>query len=66
MLTDEPSVLIAVSPDGPVNIYRMKNVAIASIFLCIILTVGHDKPFCTKAITIIDNVKTALGDTDNR
>ena len=25
---------------------------------------GHDKPFCTKAITIIDNFKKALGDTD--
>ena len=25
---------------------------------------GHDKPFCTKAITIIDNFKNALGDTD--
>ena len=27
---------------------------------------GHNKPFCTKAITIIDNFKKALGDTDNR
>ena len=27
---------------------------------------GLDKPFCTKAITIIDNVKKALGDTHNR
>ena len=27
---------------------------------------GHDKSFCTKAITIIDNFKNALGDTDNR
>ena len=27
---------------------------------------GHDKPFCIKAITIIDNFKKALGDTDNR
>ena len=27
---------------------------------------GHDKPFCTEAITIIDNFKKALGDTDNR
>ena len=27
---------------------------------------GHDKPFCSKAITIIDNFKKALGDTDNR
>ena len=27
---------------------------------------GHDKPFCTKAITIIDNFKKAQGDTDNR
>ena len=26
---------------------------------------GHDKPFCAKAITIIDNSKKALGDTDN-
>ena len=25
---------------------------------------GHDKLFCTKAITIIDNFKKALGDTD--
>ena len=25
---------------------------------------GHDKPFCTKSITIIDNFKNALGDTD--
>ena len=25
---------------------------------------GHDKPFCTKAITIIDNFKEALGDTN--
>ena len=25
---------------------------------------GHDKPFCTKAITISDNFKKALGDTD--
>ena len=25
---------------------------------------GHHKPFCTKAITIIDNFKNALGDTD--
>ena len=27
---------------------------------------GHDKPFGTKAITIIDNFKKALDDTDNR
>ena len=27
---------------------------------------GHDKPFCTKAITIIDNFKKAQGDTDNQ
>ena len=27
---------------------------------------GHDKPFCTKAITIIDDFKQALGDTENR
>ena len=27
---------------------------------------GHDKPFCTAAVTIIDNFKKALGDTDNR
>ena len=27
---------------------------------------GHDKPFCTKAITIVDGFKNALGDTDNR
>ena len=27
---------------------------------------GHDKPFCTKAITVIDNFKTVLSDTDNR
>ena len=27
---------------------------------------GHDKPFCTKAITVIDNIKKVLGDTDNR
>ena len=27
---------------------------------------GHDKPFCTKAITIIDNFKNARDDTDNR
>ena len=26
---------------------------------------GHDKPFYTKAITIIDNFKCALGNTDN-
>ena len=25
---------------------------------------GHDKPFCANAITIIDNFKNALGDTD--
>ena len=25
---------------------------------------GHDKPFSTKAITIIDNFKKVLGDTD--
>ena len=25
---------------------------------------GHDKPFCTKAITIIDNFKKALSDID--
>ena len=25
---------------------------------------GHDKPFCTKAIKIIDIFKKALGDTD--
>ena len=25
---------------------------------------GHDKPFCTTAITIIDNFKNALGNTD--
>ena len=25
---------------------------------------GHDKPFCTKATTIIDNFNKALGDTD--
>ena len=27
---------------------------------------GRDKPFCSKAITIIDNFKKALGDTDDR
>ena len=27
---------------------------------------GHDKPFCTKAITIVDNFKKTLSDTDNR
>ena len=27
---------------------------------------GHDKPFCVKAITIIDKFKQALGNTDNR
>ena len=27
---------------------------------------GYDKPLCTKAITIIDNFKNVLGDTDNR
>ena len=27
---------------------------------------GHDKPFCTTAITIIDDFKKALGDTDKR
>ena len=27
---------------------------------------GHDKPLCTNAITIIDNFKNALGDTDNQ
>ena len=27
---------------------------------------GHDKPFCVKAITIIDNFKKALDGTDNR
>ena len=26
---------------------------------------GHDKPFCTKAMTITDNFKKFLGDTDN-
>ena len=25
---------------------------------------GHDKPFCTKAITIVDNFIKALGDID--
>ena len=25
---------------------------------------GHDKPFCTKAITIIDNLKKTLGNID--
>ena len=25
---------------------------------------GRDKPFCAKAMTIIDNFKNALGDTD--
>ena len=29
-----------------------------------VISDGHDKPFCTKAITIIDNFKKALGDTD--
>ena len=32
----------------------------------IALSDGHDKPFSSKAITIIDNFKKALGDTDNR
>ena len=27
---------------------------------------GHDKLFCTRAITIIDNFKSAQGDTDKR
>ena len=26
----------------------------------------HDKPFCIKALTIVDNFKKALGNTDNR
>ena len=26
---------------------------------------GHDKPFCNKVMTMIDNFKKALGDTDN-
>ena len=31
-----------------------------------IVSDGHDKPFCTKAITIIVDFKKALGDTGNR
>ena len=31
-----------------------------------VLSDGLDKFFCTKAITIVDNFKKALGDTDNR
>ena len=31
-----------------------------------IVSDGHDKPFCTKAIMIVDYFKKALGDIDNR
>ena len=31
----------------------------------VVISAGHDKPFCTKAITIIDDFKKALDDTDN-
>ena len=36
------------------------------IFVCFCSTAsdGHDKPFCTKAITIINNFKKAFGDID--
>ena len=34
-----------------------------SYVLCSTNSDGHDKPFCTKAITIIDNFKKALGNT---
>ena len=37
-----------------------------SLLSCSTTCDGHDKLFCTKAITIIDNFKKALGDTDNR
>ena len=33
--------------------------------ITIALSDGHDKPYCTKAIKIIDNFNIALGDTDN-
>ena len=37
-----------------------------TLIMSAVVSDGHDKPFCTTAITIIDNFKNALGDTDNR
>ena len=40
---------------------------VASVFALLFTpSDGHDKPFCAKALTIIDNFKNALSDTDKR
>ena len=50
--------------DGPLQISIMND---GTLLVDIQTTSdGHDKPFRTKAIMIIDNFKKALGDTDNR
>ena len=46
--------------------HRFRSFATSSIHDWSRASDGHDKPFCTKAITIIDNFKKVLGDTDNR
>ena len=38
---------------------------VSSVTGVVVVSDGHDKLFCTKMITIIDNIKNALGDTDN-
>ena len=46
-----------------VNVAEIKDTTTS---LLLIESDKHDNPFCTKAITIIDNFKKAQGDTDNR
>ena len=36
----------------------------SSPYAMVIVSDGHDKPFCIEAITKIDNFKKAFGDTD--
>ena len=45
---------------------RKKMVEFSLDFHAAILSDGCDKPFCTKAITIIDNFRKAFCNIDNR
>ena len=67
ILTDDWSPALSVESIC-LSILSMLSSCTEKVILYSLCTIsdGHDKPFCTKAITIIDNLKKALGDTDNR
>ena len=58
VITDNPKILSQLMSKSSSSAETSEEAAATSD--------GHDKPFCAYAITIIDNFKKTLGDTDNR